>query len=88
MGTRSLRIGSAYMTRDIFSALSALLMKVGIGLLLANEIRGLVLSAPVFYGMYAAGGTPMAVWMGVCSLVGIAVSVLLPFFIARKFELV
>jgi len=38
--------------------------------------------------MYEAGGTVMAVWLGVCSLAGIALSVMVPMFIARKFKLI
>ena len=73
---------------DILSALLAVLAKVGIALLVANEVRGLVLAGPVFYGMYQAGGTSMAMWLGVCSLVGIAVSVLAPLFIAKRLNLI
>jgi hypothetical protein len=66
----------------------SLLAKAGIALLIANEIRGLVLAAPVFYGMYTAGGTLMAVWLGFCSLAGIALSVVAPMFIGRKLKLI
>ena len=72
---------------ESLSMLSALLVKVGIAALVFNEVRGLVLAAPVLYGMYTAGGTWMAMWLGVCSLAGIALSVLVPLFVARKFNL-
>ena len=65
-----------------------LLVKAGLGLLVANEIRGLILAGPVIYGMYEAGGTAMAVWLGFCSLAGIALSVFGPLFVARKLKLV
>lgn len=65
-----------------------LIVKAGLGLLVANEIRGLILAGPVLYGMYQAGGTAMAIWLGFCSLAGIAVSVFAPLFLARKFNLV
>jgi hypothetical protein len=65
-----------------------LLVKAGLGLLVANEIRGLILAGPVIYGMYQAGGTVMAIWLGFCSLAGIALSVFGPLFVARKFKLV
>ena len=39
------------------------------------------------FGMYAAGGTWMAMWLGVCSLAGIALSVLAPLFVVKKFNL-
>ena len=65
-----------------------LIAKVGIAALLANEIRGLILAGPVLYAMYEAGGTAMAIWMGFCSLAGIAISVFAPLFVARKLKLV
>ena len=66
----------------------SLFVKGGVALLVANELRGLVLAAPVLYGMYAAGGTLMAVWIAVCSLAGIALSVVVPLFVAKQFKLV
>lgn len=65
-----------------------LLVKAGLGLLVANEVRGLILAGPVLYGMYEAGGTAMAVWLGFCSLAGIALTVFGPLFVARKLKLV
>ena len=65
-----------------------LLVKAGLGALVANEVRGLILAGPVLYGMYEAGGTAIAMWLAVCSLAGIAVSVFGPLFVARKFKLV
>lgn len=61
------------------------LVRVGIGALLINEIRGAILAVPVIYGMFVTGGTWMALWLGFCSLVGIALSVAVPVLIARKF---
>ena len=55
-------------------------------LLVANEVRGIVLTAPVFYGLYQAGGTLMAIWMAICSLGGIALSVVVPLFAAKKLK--
>jgi hypothetical protein len=66
----------------------ALIVKAGIALLVANEIRGLILAAPVLYAMYEAGGTVMAVWIGICSLAGIGLSVVGPLFVAKMFKLV
>ena len=63
-----------------------LLARAGAVLLVANEVRGLVLTAPVFYGLYAAGGTAMAVWLAFCSLAGIALSVVVPLFVARRIQ--
>lgn len=65
-----------------------LLIKAGLGLILANEVRGVILAGPVLYGMYEAGGTAMAIWLAACSLAGIALSVIRPLFVARKLKLV
>ena len=67
--------------------LSAVLVKAGIAALVFNEVRGFILAAPVLYGMYAAGGTWMALWLGFCSLAGIALSVIAPLFVAKKLKL-
>jgi hypothetical protein len=63
-----------------------MVLKLGALLVVANEIRGLILTAPVFYGIYQAGGTLAAIWLGVCSLGGIALSVVVPLFAARKIK--
>jgi len=65
-----------------------LIVKAGLATLVANEVRGLVLAGPVLYGMYEAGGSAMAAWLAFCSLAGIAISVIGPLFVARKFKLV
>ena len=65
-----------------------LLVKAGLAALVANEVRGLILAGPVLYAMYEAGGTAMAIWLGFCSLAGIALSVIAPLFVARKLKLV
>jgi hypothetical protein len=70
------------------STLAGLIVKGGLALLLANEIRGVAVAAPVLCGMYEAGGTIMAIWLGICSLAGIALSVVGPMFVARKLNLV
>jgi hypothetical protein len=70
------------------STLIGLLVKAGLTLLLVNEVRGFVLAAPVLYGMYQAGGTIMAIWLGFCSLAGIALSVIGPMLVARKLKLI
>lgn len=74
--------------RELVSALPRLLVKAGLALLVANEVRGFVLAAPVLYAMYEAGGTAMAIWLGICSLAGIALTVIVPLFVARKLKLV
>ena len=69
------------------STLVGIVAKAGILLFVANEVRGFVLAGPVIYGMYAAGGELMALWLGFCSLAGIALSVIAPLFVARKLKL-
>lgn len=68
------------------STLAGLFLKAGIVMLVANEVRGLILAAPVLYGMYQAGGTLMALWIGFCSLMGILISVVAPLLLARKLK--
>ncbi len=70
------------------SIFGAMLVEAGIVALVLNEVRGLALAAPVIYGMYLAGGTWMALWLGFCSLAGIGLSVVVPLFFARKFKLI
>ena len=73
---------------EALSALIAALLKASVGLFVFNEVRGFVLAAPVLYGMYAAGGTLMAIWIGICSLSGIALSIFAPLVIGRKLKLI
>lgn len=68
--------------------LGGALLKVGIFAFIANEIRGFVLAAPVLYGVYEAGGTWTAIYLGACSLGGVALSVIVPLYAARKLKLV
>lgn len=70
----------------MLSTFLGLFLKAGAVLLVVNEIRGLVLAAPVLCGMYQAGGSLMALWIGFCSLAGIAVSVIVPVFAAKKLK--
>ncbi len=67
-----------------FTSFVDFLLKAGSLALIANEIRGLILAAPVIYGIYQAGGALTAIWLGICSLGGIAISVIAPIFVARK----
>lgn len=64
----------------------SLFMKAGMAAVIFNEVRGAVLAVPVLYGMYQAGGSLMAIWVGFCSLMGIALSVVVPMIAARKLE--
>lgn len=64
--------------------LTGLFVRVGLAALVTNEIRGLVVAGPVLYGMYQAGGTIMAIWLGFCSLAGILISIAAPVFVANR----
>ena len=68
------------------STLLAAFLKVGWIALIFNEVRGAILAVPVLYGMYQAGGSWMAIWVGFCSLVGIAISVIVPLIAAKKLQ--
>lgn len=70
----------------VLSTIAGLFLKAGIVMLVVNEIRGLILAAPVLYGMYHAGGTAMAIWIGFCSLAGILISVVGPLLVVRKLK--
>ncbi len=72
------------------TALSTLLnlaLKSVLVLLVTNEVRGLLLAGPVLYAMYQAGGTLMAIWLGFCSLAGIALSIVVPVVVAKRLNL-
>ncbi len=70
--------------RNAFALLISLILKAGAALIAVNEIRGIILAGPVLYGIYESGGTLMAIWIGVCSLGGIALSVIVPLIAAKK----
>ncbi|MBY6218131.1 hypothetical protein [Qipengyuania aquimaris] len=69
-----------------FDLILSYLLKVGAVAMVFNEVRGLVLAAPVLYGMYTSGGTGMAIWLGICALGGIALSVIVPLFAYKKLD--
>ena len=69
------------------ATLADLFLKSAFVMFVLNEVRGIVLAVPVLYGMYQAGGTLMAIWLGICSLAGIALSVVVPIFAERRFGL-
>jgi hypothetical protein len=72
----------------ILTVLAALLLKTGKALIIANEIRGVIMAVPILYAMYSAGGTMMAIWIGACSLGGVALSVIVPIFVGKKLKLI
>lgn len=59
---------------------------IGLGavLLAANEVRGLILAGPVMYALWQSGGSLMAIWLAFCSLAGIALSVAVPWWLAKR----
>jgi hypothetical protein len=59
-------------------------LKAGAVLLVVNEVRGFILAGPVLYAIYEAGGSIMAIWVGFCSLCGIALTVTVPLLAARR----
>ncbi|WFL77446.1 hypothetical protein P7228_15875 [Altererythrobacter arenosus] len=63
-----------------------LFFKAGAYALIFNEVRGAVLAVPVLYAMYQSGGSAMAIWLGMCSLAGIALSVIVPIVAAKRLE--
>jgi hypothetical protein len=71
---------------DRVRLLLALCLRAGAVLLVFNEVRGLILVAPILYGMWQAGGSAMAVWIGLCSLGGVALSVLVPLVLAARLQ--
>lgn len=68
------------------STFLGLFFKAGAVAIIFNEVRGVILAVPVLYAMYESGGSAMAIWLGFCSLAGIALSVIVPIFAARKLE--
>lgn len=64
----------------------AVILRIGAVLLVANEIRGMIMVLPVMAALYHSGGDLMAIWIAFCSLAGIALSVIVPLFLARKAE--
>ncbi len=48
----------------------------------------MILAGPVLYAMYRTGGTGMAMWLSLCSLAGITISVVAPLLAARNLKLV
>ena len=63
-------------------ALISLLLKFGAALLVANEIRGVVMAAPLIWKLYDAGGSRWDLFITLCMLCGIAVSLVVPLMLA------
>ena len=71
---------------DSLSTCIALLIKAGAAFVIFNEVRGFVMAVPVLLAIYQSGGNLMAVWIGICALGGIALSVIVPLLAAKKLE--
>ena len=71
---------------DQFTEFLGHFLKIGAVLLVFNEIRGFVLAAPVLYAIYETGGSLMGLWIGFCSLAGIALSVAVPLLAAKRLK--
>lgn len=71
---------------DLHRQILRLILKSAAVLLALNEIRGIILAAPVFYALYQSGGSLMAIWLAFSSLLGIAASVIIPMFALKKLE--
>ncbi|MDZ4306989.1 hypothetical protein [Allopontixanthobacter sp.] len=69
---------------NALTVLIELFLKIGAAAIAVNEIRGLIMAGPVIYAIYESGGTLTAIWIGICSLGGIALSVIVPLFAATK----
>ncbi|MFN2100492.1 hypothetical protein [Altererythrobacter sp. MF3-039] len=64
------------------SAIASLLLKFGLALVVLNEIRGIIMAAPLIWGLYTAGGSAWDWFITLCLLAGIAVSVIVPLMLA------
>lgn len=71
---------------EAISTILSLFFKAGVVLFIFNEVRGAILAVPVLVGIYRAGGDAMAIWMGICTLAGIALSVVVPMIAARRLQ--
>jgi hypothetical protein len=65
--------------------LSFLAWILGAGLAI-NEIRGLIMAGPVLYALWISGGTMTAIIVALSSLGGIALSVIVPLYAARRIK--
>jgi hypothetical protein len=59
--------------------------KGAIAALILNEVRGLILAGPVLYTIWLAGGIGTSVMAALFTLACIALSVLIPWWVVRRF---
>ena len=52
--------------------------------LIANEVRGFVIAAPVMLMLLHRGGTLMAIWLVFYSMVSIIISVIVSIIVAKR----
>ena len=63
-------------------AILSLLLKFGAALLVANEIRGVIMAAPLIWKLYDFGGSQWDLFITLCMLCGIALSMIIPLMLA------
>lgn len=51
-----------------------------------RNVLGLIAVIPIFAKMIELGGAPMAVWLAFCSVVGLALNILIPAFAYAKLK--
>lgn len=51
-----------------------------------RNVIGLIAIVPIFAELIRQGGTLMAIWIGVCSLAGVALNIALPALAYRKIK--
>lgn len=69
---------------EVLATVPAFLAKTGVFLVIANEVRGLIMAGPLFYTLLESGGSRVAVVVGISYLLGLLLSVVLPLFLLRK----
>lgn len=57
---------------------------VALVLVALNEVRGIIMAGPVLVTLFATGNTVTQVIVALCTLGGIAASVLVPALVARR----
>lgn len=62
------------------------LLSIGGLLLILNEIRGAVMTAPVLLALWRTGNSAMDVVLAVSIIAGIAISVIVPVVAARRLQ--
>lgn len=64
----------------------AIILRLIAGFALVNEIRGIVMAAPILYGLWQTGGTWVAWLIAICSLAGIVLTVAVPLWLANRLQ--